>query len=121
MSIDEVIDSLKHLRVKKRMDELEIHQLIEDQLKADKISFRREKIIKRGSRLDFYVEGGIVIEVKKRRPNKKSIIRQLEKYTASEKVKAVILVIERFMDLPESINGKPVRVVSLRKLWGIAI
>lgn len=48
------------------------------------------------------------------------MLKQLERYSQFDSVTGLILVIERYMDLPKKINGKPVRSIGLRKLWGIA-
>jgi hypothetical protein len=63
---------------------------------------------------------GVGIEAKKGKPNERQVLRQLQRYAGFKQVTGLILVIERYMDLPEEINGKPVRSIGLNKLWGIA-
>lgn len=73
-----------------------------------------------GKRFDFWIDG-IVIEVKKQKPNKISLLNQLNKYTKEKKVRAVIVVLEKSMDLPKMLNGKSIFVISLNANWGLAI
>jgi len=64
---------------------------------------------------------GIIIEVKKKKPSKITLLNQLNRYTKSDKVKAVIVVLEESMDLPKNLNDTPIFVVSLNANWGVAI
>jgi hypothetical protein len=49
------------------------------------------------------------------------VINQLERYAAFAEVQAIILVVERNLHLPASINGKPCASFGLHKQWGIAL
>ena len=61
------------------------------------------------------------IEVKKGRPASAELKRQLARYLESDALDAVIVVTQRTTALPDAILGKPVRLVSLNRLWGVAL
>lgn len=83
------------------------------------MSYRREYSLGPGRRIDFLV-GAIGVEIKKGKPNPGSVIAQLTRYAESPEVGGLILVIERYMDLPGDIGGKPCISLGLRKQWGVA-
>lgn len=118
--MEQVINALKKIRCHVITDEYKLHKLIANELMAAGISFSHEVPLAPRNRIDFLTAGGIGIEAKKGKPNELSVYRQLERYVSFEEVKGLILVIERYMDLPEIINGKPVLSIGLRKLWGIS-
>ncbi|MEK4188056.1 hypothetical protein [Paenibacillus sp. FSL L8-0494] len=117
--MDKVISAIKRIRCHVLIDEYKLHGLIADQLNAAEISFKNEVLLAPHNRIDFIAGDGIGIEAKKGKPNEQQVLRQLERYAAFDKER-LILVIERYMDLPEMINGKPVVSIGLRKLWGIS-
>jgi len=86
------------------------------------ISFEREVWVAKRSRVDFMLEDGVVIEVKRGKPNSKTVAAQLKKYAASVNVSEIILVSERGLvwHIEES-NGKRVHYVSLARNWGLTI
>lgn len=114
--MDDLYDVLKNLRVHMVTEEFIIHERIKSLLDEQGISFRHEVSIGKGSRIDFIVDG-IGIEVKKGKPNRSSVLNQLSRYSESDEIDGLILVIERSMDMPEQLNGKECRVVALNKLW----
>ena len=46
---------------------------------------------------------------------------QLRKYLESDELDAVIVVTQRVTRVPNAIDGKPVRLLSLNRLWGVAL
>ena len=48
-------------------------------------------------------------------------MRQLTRYAACEQVQALILVTEKTVPVPRTLCGKPVRLLCLNRLWGIAL
>ena len=46
---------------------------------------------------------------------------QLARYLENERLSAAVVVSQRPCALPERIAGKPVRVVALNRLWGVAL
>lgn len=118
--MEQIISALKRIRTQIVIDEYKLHQLIAKELSSAGIPFKHEVPLAPRNRIDFLTANGIGIEAKKGKPNEQQVLKQLERYSSFEQVKGLILVIERYMDLPEQINGKPVCSVGLRKLWGIA-
>ena len=60
-------------------------------------------------------------EVKKGRPASSDLTRQLRRYLASDELDAVIVVTQRGIALPGTLCGKPVHLISLNRLWGVAL
>ncbi|MNW55033.1 hypothetical protein D3C74_326700 [compost metagenome] len=118
--MEQVVTAIKRIRCHVITDEYKLHELIEQQLTAEGISFQHEVPLAPRNRIDFLTSDGIGIEAKKGKPNERRVYEQLERYAGIDDVKGLILVIERYMDLPETINGKPVVSIGLRKLWGIS-
>ncbi|MFB5761139.1 hypothetical protein [Paenibacillus medicaginis] len=118
--MEHVIAAIKRIRSHLIIDEYKLHNMIAEQLTAAGISYSHEVPLAPRNRIDFLTTDGIGIEAKKGKPNERSVYNQLERYAGFDEVKGLILVIERYMDLPETINGKPVASIGLRKLWGIS-
>jgi len=84
--------------------------------------FVREVPLSAGDRIDFVVGDpalpGIGIEVKLRTGGGKlEIYRQLERYAASPRVSALVLMSNLSMGAPGEIGGKPLFYVSLGRAW----
>ena len=118
--MENIIKSLRNIRAQVIIDEFKLHKLIKVQLDNAGISHQSEFLLGSRNRIDFLTLTGIGIEAKKGKPNELQVLNQLSRYAEFEQVKGLILVIERYMDLPDEINGKPVRSIGLRKLWGIS-
>lgn len=117
MSIEEIIGLLKRLRLHVIKEEIEIHKQIKKLLDSEGIKYEYEYMLGRGNRIDFLLEGGIGIEVKKGRPNQTKVIKQLTRYLSFGEVNKMILVMEKTMPIPREINGKECRLISLNRLW----
>lgn len=118
--MNDVVVTIKRIRSHVITDEYKLHDLIAKELLGAGISYQHEVLLAPRNRIDFLTVSGIGIEAKKGKPNEAQVYRQLERYASFDDVKGLILVIERYMDLPETINGKPVVSIGLRKLWGIS-
>ena len=105
--IKSVLAALHPLRLTPMEDEIGLQDRIETALTAGGITFEREVTLCRGSRIDFLAAGGVGIEVKRGKPAKGPLLRQMARYAASESVSALILVTERTTALPREIDGKP--------------
>ena len=116
-TLDQVLDALKSIRCPQLTDEYDLHAIVAEALQKAQIEFIHEAKLAARCRIDFLC-GGIGIECKRGKIDQKAAVRQLEKY--AEAVDALILVSEHLLSLPGTICGKPVRQISLRKLWGIA-
>ena len=91
--------------------EAAMQDAVECRLQDFDVPYEREVRMGPNSRIDFMVVGGIGIEVKTRCP-RRQIHRQLTRYAEHPDVTALILVTGTFTGLPETLNGKPVYMVS---------
>jgi predicted AAA+ superfamily ATPase len=120
--MQELINILKTLRINPINEEYDLQAEIEKLLIDAEIHYERECKLGPRNRVDFLTfKNEIAIEVKKGKPNKSQIIRQLQRYAEFDRVKGIILVIEKNMDVPKVISGKPCVSLGLNKLWGIAL
>ena len=117
VGLDRVLSVLNRLRVSMVDDEYGLQRAIRDLLQTHAVPHRREYRLGPRNRVDFLVDGGIAIEVKRGRmkPNRTSVIAQLERYAQSEEVSAVILVVDRNLDVPKTLHGKPCLSFGLHK------
>jgi len=118
--MEKIIDALMCIRCGAASTEAQLHEQTEKALQESGIDTRHEVRLGPGARIDF-VAGGIGIEVKKNKPDRKKLIEQLGRYGASEEIKGLIVVAPRGVDLPDRICGKPLRVIALDRLWGIGL
>lgn len=118
--LDTVLDALRHLRVPAQRSEYDLHALAAEALEKAGIPWAHEVKLGKGCRADLQC-GGVTVELKRGRPRRAALLRQLERYAASEQVRALVVVSERNVTLPGSIAGKPVRCLCLNRLWGIAL
>lgn len=88
-----------------------MQNVVEQTLAGFEIPFTREVCIGHANRIDFLSDCGIGIEVKTRCP-RRQIHRQLTRYANHPDVTALILVTGTFTGLPETLNSKPVFLVS---------
>lgn len=117
----QIIKALSLIRTAVVDDEYDLHQTIAEHLTAAAIPFEREYRLGPRNRIDFFIPGGTGIEVKKGKPPQYQVIAQLERYTMFEEIQKVIFVIERSLDVPNIINGKPCICFPLNRLWGVAL
>lgn len=114
------LEALKKLRLHVVKEEQYIHEQIKNVLNKHQIRYYHEYYLGPQNRVDFLTSGGTAIEVKKGRPHMNSLLNQIERYLSFNKVKGMIVVTEKGLPLPNEINGKPVQLISLNRLWGIA-
>ena len=112
---------LRGIRVSLVKDEYRLQDIIAEQLDQSGIAYSKEYLLAPRNRIDFLVVGGIGIEVKRGKPYTRKVIDQLVRYTSFPEVAALILVVERSLDIPREINGKKCYSFGLNKLWGIAL
>lgn len=118
--VQRIISAISAIRIGPQPEEFEIHNEIARTLTANGIQFIHEYRLKPGRRIDFAC-GSIGIEVKKSRPQAAQLRRQLTAYLEDTPLSAMIVVLQRPCRLPETICGKPVYIVSLNRLWGVAL
>ncbi|MBQ8537390.1 MAG: hypothetical protein IJ461_08335 [Clostridia bacterium] len=118
--MEQIVKALKSLRAPLSQGEYDLHALVADALAAAGVEYIHEAPLGRGRRIDFLC-GAIGIEVKRGRPAPGMLKKQLAGYLESDKLTGLILVAERTASIPNVIGGKPVKIVSLNRLWGIAL
>ena len=118
--IRRIVAALAALRMPAMPDEYDIHDRIAAVLAAGGFKYDHEYRLAPRCRIDFRV-GRVGIEVKKGRPAPVALTRQLRRYLASPELDAVVVVMQRVVALPEILMGKPVYILSLNRLWGVAL
>lgn len=118
--IRSILQALSAIRVPAQPEEYEIHAEIDRALNQAGIPHIHEYKLLPGRRVDFAC-GSIGIEVKKSRPASSRLQEQLRRYLDGTELTAMIVVLQKPCRLPETICGKPVHVLSLNRLWGVAL
>lgn len=118
--ISAIISALSTIRIAAQPEEADIHAAVSAALCKAGIAFEHEYRLMPGKRIDF-VCGSIGIEVKKSRPKSAALQAQLHRYLENTALTAIIVVLQRPCALPKTICGKEVHVVSLNRLWGVAL
>ena len=118
--MDEIMLALQTLRVPIQQGEYDLHHLVMEALDQANIPYQHEVNVAPRCRIDLMC-GSVGIEMKRGKPEKSSLMRQLSRYAQSDQISALIVVAERSVDLPHTLAGKPVRLVCLNRLWGIAL
>lgn len=119
-SLDDVLRALASIRAPRTTSEYDLHALVRRALFDARVDFRHEARVAPRRRIDFLC-GTVGVEVKRGRPFPAPLMRQLAAYAGSGEVTCLVLVAERPPRLADTVAGKPLRVVSLYKLWGIAL
>ena len=118
--MEKIIDAIRTLRAPIQQGEYDLHNLVMDALTAHGIPFAHEVKLAPRCRIDLLC-GGVGIEIKRGAVDKKRILAQLERYAGCDQVEGLILVTEKTVPVPHAIHGKPVRLICLNRLWGIAL
>ena len=118
--LNQIKKTLSALRIPFAQSEYQLHDLIAAALRDGGFVVQHEVSIAPRCRIDFLIDG-IGIEVKRGKPQRAALIRQCTRYLESQKLEALILVLDTSVSLPDRIAGKPVIVFGLNKLWGIAL
>ena len=115
-----IISAISRLRAPLQQGEYDLHRLVMDALDAASIPWEHEVKLASRCRIDLMC-GGVGIEIKRGKVEKVRILTQLQRYAACEQVQGLILVTEKTVPVPHTICGKPVRLICLNRLWGIAL
>lgn len=119
--VAQVTTALRAVRIRKAgLSEEEIHNELSRAFVQARIPHKREFVFAAGCRADFWIDG-VVVEVKKRRPERAKLAAQIARYVEKDNVHAVIVVLERSIGFDDDAFGKPVTVVSLNQQWGISL
>ena len=119
-SMDRIASALSTVRMPAQPEEYDIHAAVADALADAGLEYTHEYKLGPRCRIDFLV-GRVGIEVKKGRPATADLTRQLRRYLESDALDGVIVVTQRVTALPTAIHDKPVRLISLNRLWGVAL
>ena len=119
-AIRRICDALAAVRTPAQPEEYDIHAAIAVALQSAGLEFEHEHKLGPRRRIDFLVDR-VGIEVKKGRPASSALAKQLRRYLESDDLDAVIVVTQRVTALPKTIGGKPVYLISLNRLWGVAL
>lgn len=118
--MEQVYKALTALRAPLQQGEYDLHRLVMDALDKAAIPWAHEVKLAPRCRIDLMC-GSVGVEIKRGKPEPARIRAQLARYAACEQVQALILVTERTVPVPHTIGGKPVKVICLNRLWGIAL
>ena len=123
--MEEIISKIFQL-LKKNPLELQDEKVLQTQMAAlftkNGISYRREFSLNQRNTIDFMIDdpqlhpGSIGVEVKIK-GSKKAIYRQCERYCAFPEISALILVTNKSIGFPESLEQKPCFVANLGVAW----
>lgn len=114
-----VYDLLKYYRFNLNNEkalQLEVEIILRQNQECRKYQFQREFYLSKRHIIDFLVDGSLGIEIKIN-GSKKNIYRQLDSYTKYDKVKYIILLTNKIMNLPAVINDKPTYIINLGTAW----
>lgn len=117
---ERVEQALKTIRCGAACTEEELHQLTRQALVRAGIDVRHEVYLAPRCRIDF-LAGSIGIEIKKNRPDRAGLLKQLGRYAACDQVERLLVIAPRGVNLPGRIGGKPVTMLALERLWGICL
>ena len=118
--MEEIYEALCTLRAPLQQGEYDLHRLVMDALERAAIPYVHEVRLAPRCRIDLMC-GSVGIEVKRGAVDKAGVMRQLTRYAACEQVQSLILVTEKTVPVPRMLCGKPVRLLCLNRLWGIAL
>ena len=120
MTAEQVLLALSAIRAPQAQDEYDLHGLVAAALQQADIAFRHEAPLAPRCRIDFLC-GTVGIEIKRGRPDRVPVEKQLRRYAETGQVTALVLLSEKTLpSLPGFVAGVPVYPVSLFKLWGVA-
>ena len=115
-----LINILEQIKVGFLPQETQIHSIIAESLVKNGIEFQHEYRLSSDSRIDF-LSGNIGIEVKKSTVKDKDLLKQLKKYSESDKISKIILVTTKSVNIPSDINNKQIYIVNLYRNWSISL
>lgn len=118
--MDEVFEALSALRAPIQQGEYDLHRLVMGALDEAGLSYAHEVKLGPRCRIDLMC-GSVGIEIKRGRPERGRLMAQLTRYAQSPEIAALVVVAERRVDLPRRVAGKPVKLLCLNRLWGIAL
>ena len=112
--------AIETLRIPLTDSEYQLHELIAAALADGGFVVRHEVSLAPRCRIDFLIDG-VGIEVKRGKPDRRRLLEQCRRYLDQPALEALILVVDTRVALPDALCGKPIAVIGLNKLWGIAL
>lgn len=98
-------------------NEKQVQKQVQELLKKNGIEHIREyKLDDKNIPDFFFINTGLCVEIKIK-GGKKAIYRQLVRYSEFEQVEALILLTNKSMSLPLSINNKPTKIINMGMSW----
>jgi len=91
-----------------------LQEAVEKVLTDEKVPFKREFVLSPGSRVDFFVDEHIALELKIKM-SARHVFRQLERYATHDQVDSLVLMTLGTGGVPPSVNDKPIYVVNLAR------
>jgi len=121
---EEVLAQLTHtlsaLRISPVGSEYHLHNQISAALQSGGFVVAHEVPLAPRCRIDFLVNG-VGIEVKRGKVQRSTLLSQCRRYLQSDRLQALLVVLDTSVNLPREVDGKPLRVFGLNRLWGIAL
>jgi hypothetical protein len=115
VAVAERVATLLESYIHRGVQEVDIHDSIKQVLTLGKVRFEHEYQLSGRDRPDFFVEGLVVIEVK-RNAAKDDVILQLGRYAEHPRVRALIIATPKstsLIGMPPAIFGKPLYQAAL--------
>ena len=112
--------ALEALRIPLTESEYQLHALIAAALRDGGFVVQHEAPIAPRCRVDFLVDR-VGIEVKRGKPDRARLTEQVRRYLSSDALDGLIVVVDTRASLPPRVGGKPLTVIGLNRLWGIAL
>ena len=117
--LNRVLEALRAVRAPLATDEYDLHQLARQALAQHGVLCTHEAVLAPRCRIDILC-GDVGIEIKRGKPTRNVLVKQLRRYADTGKLRAIVVLSEQSVDLPGEIDGVPVVMIGLFRLWGIA-
>lgn len=124
MNLTPIINALRHVRPQPGISEAQLHAQIMLQFEKFGLTYTHEVVLARGCRIDFLVSLDgmrIGVEVKRGKPSRAAVARQLERYAETSTLDAVILCMDRAVLPVNDEIAIPYELVSFNAARGIAV
>ncbi len=117
--LNKVLAALRTIRAPVATDEYDLHKIAQDALARNGLTTVHEALLGPRCRIDLLV-GRVGIEIKRGKPTRSTLIRQLQRYADTGKLDAIVVLSEYTAGLPDKICGVTIEEISAFKLWGLA-
>lgn len=118
--LNSILSALRKIRAPQCTSEYDLHALVSDALAGEGFSALHEALLQPRHRIDFLC-GSVGVEVKRGRPQRTMLLKQLTAYASCDAIDALILIADHPPRLPDMLCGKPLVIISLHRLWGVAV